>query len=69
LRRLVAEGKLNKDNLAIYYVNYNEENGESNLEQINVDEDGEVDFWPETVFNESLEEVLSIRKAQKRNRQ
>lgn len=67
LRRLVAEGKLNKNDLALYFVNFDEETGTSMLEIINVDESGEVDFWPENIFNESLEETLAIRRAQKRN--
>lgn len=65
LRRLVAEGKLNKNDFALYFVNFDEEAGYSKLELINVDESGEVDFWPENIFNESLEEVLAIRSAQK----
>jgi len=67
LRRMVAEGKLDKDNLIIYYVNFDEEKGESNLKEINVDKNGEVDYWPTHVFNESLSEVLAIRKAQKKS--
>ncbi len=65
LRRLIAEKKLDRNSLVIYYVDYDEENGESILKEINVDEAGEVDYWPEHIFNESLGEVLAIRKAQK----
>ena len=65
LRRLVAEGVLDKNDLALYFVNFDEDNGTSKLELIKVDESGEVDFWPENIFNESLDEVLAIRRAQK----
>ena len=67
LRRLVAEGKLDKENLAIYYIYFDEDKGESNLRRISVNAGGEVDFWPTNIFNESLDEVFAIRKAQKRN--
>lgn len=65
LRRLVANGTLKPNDFALYFVDFDEETSTSNLKQINVDEVGEVDFWPENIFNESLDEVLAIRKAQK----
>ena len=65
LRALVAEGKLNKEHLALYYVEYDEDESESNLKLIDVDDLGEVDYWPEDIFNESLYETIRIRKAQK----
>ncbi len=64
LRRLVAEGKLNKDSLAIYYVEFDEDSNSSNLERITVDELGKVNTWPEGVFNETLDEAIGIRTAQ-----
>lgn len=67
LRRLVAEGKLDKNNLAIYYVDYDEEKGESNLKRINVDRNGNVDYWPKNVFSETLDETIAIRTAQIQN--
>lgn len=67
LRRMVAEGKLDKDNLIIYYVNFDEEKGESNLREINVFNDGKVDYWPTDVFSETLIETKAIRSAQMKN--
>lgn len=67
LRRLIAESKFSKDNLVIYYVDYDEERGESNLKKINVDDKGNVDFWPKNVFSETLDETLAIRTAQIQN--
>ncbi|MFK7949198.1 MAG: AAA family ATPase [Saprospiraceae bacterium] len=67
LRRLIAEKKFDKNNLVIYYVDYDEEKGESNLKRINVDEQGSVDFWPQNVFSETLDETLAIRTAQIQN--
>jgi len=68
LRRLVAEGILNRDDLAIYFVDFDSEKGISKLLPINVDENGEVDCWPENIFNESFDEALAIRRAQKKRK-
>ncbi len=64
LRRLIAEGKLVPDDLALYYVDFNEENNESELKRIIIDENGNVDYWPEGIFSESLDETIGIRTAQ-----
>ena len=70
LRRLVAQGDLNKDNVVIYYVDFNEETDESRLIKINIDElgkprneAGEI-YWPKNVFSETLDETTAIRTAQ-----
>ncbi len=65
VRALVAEDVIDQKDLAIYFVNFDEELNESNLERINVDKEGEVDYWPEHIFNESLYESIRIRNAQK----
>jgi predicted ATPase len=64
LRRLIAEGKFSKDNLALYYVDFDEDLNRSNLKKIEVDENGRVNFWPEGIFSETLEETIAIRTAQ-----
>jgi len=64
IRRLVAEGLLSPEDVMIYYVNFEEELGESNLMPIAVDYLGSVDFWPENVFSESLDEAIALRTAQ-----
>ncbi len=66
LRKLVADGTISKDDLAIYYVDFDEERNESSMKLIEVDSDGEVEWWPEGIFNESLKEVIEIRKAQEK---
>ena len=63
IRRLIAEKKINSDDVAIYWVNDEERPG-SNLMKITVDKEGEVDFWPEDIFTEDYKEVLALRKAQ-----
>lgn len=64
MRRLVAEGKLKPENLAIYYVEFDEEKNESILKKIEVDSLGRVAWWPEHIFNETLTETMAIRNAQ-----
>ncbi|WP_294333423.1 DUF3696 domain-containing protein [uncultured Chryseobacterium sp.] len=63
MRRLVAEGKLRPEDLAIYYVDFDEETNESELKSINVKEDGSVDFWPDGVFGETIIETRAIMSA------
>jgi predicted ATPase len=68
LRRLIAESKYSfftPNDLIIYSVEYNEYTNQSQLTEITVDDLGDVSFWPENVFNESLDEIFGLRKAQK----
>jgi len=67
LRRLIAEGKLSKEKLAIYYVCFDQDKNYSNLEKIEVDDLGQVTKWPEGVFTEALDETIAIRTAQLAN--
>jgi predicted ATPase len=63
IRRLIAEGKLNPDDFALYYVDFNEDNNESELKRIIVHDGGNVDFWPEGIFGESVIEARAIMNA------
>lgn len=64
LRRLIAENILDKDSIIIYSVEYDNHNNRSFLKSINLNDLGEVDYWPENVFAENLDETIAIRKAQ-----
>jgi predicted ATPase len=66
LRRLIVDSNhsLTKDDINLYYIDFDEENNESILKNIKIDDEGEVEWWPEDVFNESLKEVIGIRQAQ-----
>jgi len=64
MRRLIAEGILDCQNVIIYWVN-NEEFSDTTLKPIYIDNDGEVDYWPKGVFTEDYQELIAIRKAQK----
>jgi predicted ATPase len=67
IQRMIAEKKIAENDIAIYYVDYKEQEGYSTIKRINIASDGEVEEWPDDVFNESLDEVLKFRKAQKEN--
>ncbi|MFI6540841.1 DUF3696 domain-containing protein [Nonomuraea sp. NPDC050547] len=62
LRRRVAEGALNAEMIAFYFV---DSDGESSvIKQINIDEYGNVDYWPKGIFEENFEEVRALAEAQ-----
>lgn len=64
LRRLVAEGYLNENDLGIHYVEFDEESNEGNLMEVKVDDGGGVDWWPDTIFSETTVETRAIYNAQ-----
>lgn len=64
LRRLIANKQLDIDDVALYYVDFDENNACSSLRKINIGSDGSVDFWPNRMFDESLQETLAIRTIQ-----
>lgn len=64
LRTLIAKGELKREDVAIYYVDYDQTTCKSNLKEVNIKENGEVENWPEQMFKETLNEALSLRNAQ-----
>jgi predicted ATPase len=67
LRRLVAQGKLKPEELAIYYVDFKEEEYLSELKPIKVNLDGSVNWWPDGVFGETIIETRAIMSANVNN--
>ena len=63
VQRRVAEGKLHPDQVKIYFVEMTEMG--SQLKQIALNHDGEVDWWPPGIFEEDFDEVAAIRRAQR----
>lgn len=70
LRRLIAQDDLDKEQVVIYYVDFDEDTTASTLTRINIDElgkprneEGEI-YWPKNVFSETLDETSAIRTAQ-----
>lgn len=64
LRTLVAQDKLQAENLALYYIEFDEHKDRSYLKAVKVNPDGSVEGWPENVFKETLEESLALHRAQ-----
>jgi predicted ATPase len=66
MRKLIADKNYDfgPNDIRLYYVEYNEQKNESSLKEIEITNDGEVEWWPEGVFDESLKEVIEIRKVQ-----
>lgn len=71
LQNLIADPdfEFTPDDLQIYYVDYNEKQQESFLKPIILDEEGEIEDWPENIFNESIDEVYKLRRNQKKRRE
>lgn len=63
LRRLIAEGKISANDVTVLLVDDEKRPG-STLKVINIDDTGEVDFWPTGVFSEDYSELIAIRRAQ-----
>lgn len=61
-RRWVAKGRLAPDHVVIYWV-HTEPEGGSLLRKIRIDENGQLDHWPDGVFIEDYEEIMAIRRA------
>lgn len=64
LRRLIAEGKLKQQDVAIYYVDFDAVTNRSSLTEIPIDDGGGVDWWPKGIFNETTIETKAIYNAQ-----
>ena len=62
VRRWIAEGRLPAENVLVYWVHTEPGRG-SILRQITIDENGNMDDWPEGVFIEDYEEIMAIRRA------
>ncbi|MGB0880184.1 MAG: DUF3696 domain-containing protein [Polaribacter sp.] len=71
LQNLIADPDFlfTPDDLQIYYVDYDENKQESNLEPIVIEEDGEIEDWPDNVFNENVDEVFKLRRNQKKRKE
>ncbi|WP_419887603.1 DUF3696 domain-containing protein [Neobacillus niacini] len=63
LRRYIVEGKLNKDDVALYFT-YKDKNDNTNkIKKLDIDENGNIPEWPEGFFEEDYQETIALRKA------
>ena len=63
IRHRVAQGRLDPEDVMIYWVYRDEEIGSAALRPVKITPAGEVTDWPEGVFLENYEEVVAIRQA------
>lgn len=63
LQRLLAEKKISPDEIALYYVNYNEEERSSELKRIEMMQDGSIPRWPKGMFQDVMKELVYINQA------
>ena len=64
-RRWVAEGRLPAGDVLVYWIHAEPGRG-SILKRIRIQENGEMETWPDGVFIEDYEEILAIRRAARR---
>lgn len=63
LQRLLAEGKISPDDVALYHVQYNEAERSSQLERIEMMQDGSIPQWPKGMFQDVMKELMVINNA------
>ncbi len=68
IQRLLAERRINVNDVALYYVKYDEDEKSSSLNRIEMKEDGRIPQWPEGLFEEEMEEILAINNQRIRER-
>jgi predicted ATPase len=68
LQSIIADPEISftANDLKIYYVDYSEDEQCSKLIPLEISDDGEIEDWPDNVFNESLDEVYKLRRNQKK---
>lgn len=68
LQSLIAdpEIQLSNNDVKIYYVDFDENELYSKITPLEISIDGEIEDWPDNVFNENLDEVYKLRRNQKK---
>jgi hypothetical protein len=62
LRRRIAEGEVDPEDVAIYFVDST--GVRSHARRINIDRSGNLDYWPEGVYSEDYYEARQLTRAQ-----
>lgn len=68
LQSIIADPEIafTSNDIKIYYVDFVKEEQSSKLVSLEISEDGEIEDWPDNVFNENLDEVYKLRRNQKK---
>lgn len=71
IQRMIADPAvtLTNEDVKIYYVNYEEDKFYSSIKEIVISENGEIEDWPDNIFNESYDELVKLKQAQKKRKE
>ena len=64
LQRRIAEGKIGKDKIGLYFCRNDEAEGVSTLDPLDVDRVGNIRNWPENFFGDVMGDMFAITDAQ-----
>ncbi|RKU33729.1 hypothetical protein C6495_09060 [Candidatus Poribacteria bacterium] len=64
LQRRIAEGKVGRDKIGLYFCSNDEAKGVSTLEPLEVDKVGNIRNWPENFFGDVMGDMFAITDAQ-----
>lgn len=64
LQRRIAEGKISKDKIGLYFCRNDEAEGVSTLDPLYVDRVGNIRNWPENFFGDVMGDMFAITNAQ-----
>ena len=64
LQRRIAEGKVGRDKIGLYFCSNDEAEGVSTLEPLEVDRVGNIRNWPENFFGDVMGDMFAITDAQ-----
>ena len=64
LQRRIAEGKVGRDKIGLYFCSNDEAEGVSTLEPLKVDRVGNIRNWPENFFGDVMGDMFAITDAQ-----
>jgi predicted ATPase len=60
IQRRVAEGSVQSDAVTIYFVE--KSSGETNVKEIEIDDKGSFDHWPQGFFQEDFDDAIEVLK-------
>ena len=64
LRCMIASGRIDRKDIALYFVDYDKNRRQSILKEVMIGDNGDIENWPSGIFSDSLEEALKLRRAQ-----
>ena len=65
IRKLIADGTISNKDVSLNFIDFDEEHTLSTIRNINIDKLGQVDYWPSGIFEDTYQEVVELRKAQR----